>query len=994
MNKSLINRLLDKIGRLPFKPVFCMAFFFCIMTFRTAEPAPNWQLVQTTYPISDVFVAGYSVKDFGATGDGVTDVTPIFQKLLDSLRKINGGTLFVPEGKYVIRGTLLIPKGITLRGEWSKPVKGQAIKGTILMAYSGRGNETATPLITMETSAAVRDLAIWYPDQLPGSITPYPPAIQFGAPNYFGNEFCNAKNITLVNAYSGVIFSRTNGGTCPVINGIYGTPLSRGVEIDNIADVGRIEWIDFSPAYWSGSGLPNAPAAGSSFDTWLYQNGTGIVMRRNDWSYVCYVTIEGYGRGEYVAPSIASPGSVPNGHQYAMTFTKCKTAIYVEVVSGTGIMFTQVVAANCDTGFCIGPNTSGTVQLDACSFDVNATAVKNSSSSSTKIMMQQCTFTKGAIAVSGGTLTACDCDFNNAAPQISLGTNARGIITGNRFTTAAQIQNNSQWACAIDQTPVTVRKLPTFPVISASVHQPPRMVMYNAAAAPFGARNDNTTDNTAAIQAALTQASSDGGGVVFLPPGKYKVLGNLTVPTGVELTGSSDVSTAPSGPGSVLEVYAGRGNPAAPPFIKVSSGSGLRGLTFDYPEQNTTQLPTIPAYPYLIQVTGSNAYIINVGIRMAYSGIDLFTYKCDNHFVDFLAGHALKTSVKVGGNSTGGQVNNLQFNISFVSSGSESKWGSWPNTPPSGGGASFSYANANFDFMVLGACQNEILYNDFGYGSQRGLVLASDNATGPTGIALGLGIDGARRSVCIEATGANGYDFINTQLVSLGGSANCDYIETSQGSTAQCTFFSSDYWGGPGYTLNIGGGTLNFQLGCFSQQGNLGFATVRTGSLNLYNSGIWPNRLLLNSGAEPKLSAQSCIIDPTGITMSKCALWKNNLGNSATRVSIEDVAKSLSQGEITLLGAAANRGTRLARIAYALPGDYKDIAKITFAIYELSGRQVCKKSASDGFHEGKNSIALNGGNALSPGIYMIQMSVANKNSTVEKCVTRKMSLLP
>jgi hypothetical protein len=354
-----------------FSAIFC----FILLCVVAASSAPNWQLIQPAYPTAGPLVSAYNVKDFGVTGDGVTDVTQRIQSLLDSLRKINGGTLFVPEGKYVLRGTLLIPKGITLRGEWSKPVKGQPIKGTILMAYSGRGSETATPFITMETSAAVRDLAIWYPEQLPGSITPYPPAIQFGAPNYFGNEFCNAKNITLVNAYSGVVFSRTNGGTCPVINGIYGTPLSRGVEIDNISDVGRIEWIDFSPAYWSGSGLTNAPAAGSAFETWIYQNGTGIVMRRNDWSYVSFVSVEGYSRGEDVAPSIASPGATVNGHQYAMTFTHCKTAIFLQVVSSNGIMFSQVNTVNCDTGFVVGPNTSGGVQFHTCTIDANVNAV-------------------------------------------------------------------------------------------------------------------------------------------------------------------------------------------------------------------------------------------------------------------------------------------------------------------------------------------------------------------------------------------------------------------------------------------------------------------------------------------------------------------------------------------------------------------------------------------------------------------------------------------
>lgn len=43
-----------------------------------------------------------NVRDFGATGDGVTDDGPAFQSALDALAAAGGGTLFVPQGKYVI----------------------------------------------------------------------------------------------------------------------------------------------------------------------------------------------------------------------------------------------------------------------------------------------------------------------------------------------------------------------------------------------------------------------------------------------------------------------------------------------------------------------------------------------------------------------------------------------------------------------------------------------------------------------------------------------------------------------------------------------------------------------------------------------------------------------------------------------------------------------------------------------------------------------------
>jgi len=45
----------------------------------------QWQLINPAFPRADAYVAAFSVSDLGATGDGITDVTSIFQKGLDSL---------------------------------------------------------------------------------------------------------------------------------------------------------------------------------------------------------------------------------------------------------------------------------------------------------------------------------------------------------------------------------------------------------------------------------------------------------------------------------------------------------------------------------------------------------------------------------------------------------------------------------------------------------------------------------------------------------------------------------------------------------------------------------------------------------------------------------------------------------------------------------------------------------------------------------------------
>lgn len=852
----------------------CSIFLFAFST----GSAQDWRLVNTKYPTIDNVVIAFSVADFGITGDGTTDVTQQFQNLLNQLGNLGGGTLFVPEGRYVIKGNLLLPKGITLRGEWKKPKKGESVVGTILMAYAGKGDEEATPFITMEPSSAVMDLAIWYPEQTPSNITPYPPSVEFGKPNYFGNENCNAKNITLVNSYAGIVFSRKNGGTCPTINGVYGTPLSRGIEIDNIVDVGRIEWIDFSPDYWAGSGLPNSPSVDGDHKTWIYENGTGIVMRRNDWSYTCFVNIEGYSKGFHAVESITSAGAQPNGHHYSMTFTKCKTGLDISAANSVGLMCTGIKTVQCETGIAVESSAGGVVQLHTCSLDATKNAILVDESSSTRLMMLQSDINTGAVNVSGGTFTVTDCDFKNPAPQISIAKNARAIITGNRFVQPVQIAESSIFKNIVDHTPVSMKQLPAITEIAPETHKPARLELYIATEAPYNAVANGTTDNTVAIQAALDQAAADGGGVVFLPPGKYKVLGHLVIPSGVELKGSVDVSTTPTGPGSILEVYADKNNPNGEPFLKLSQNSGIRGIVFNYPEQLITQLPAIAKYPYCVQATGSNTYMINIGMRAVDKGIDLFSYPCDNHYIDYIAGHAFDEGIRVGGGTKNGRIYNTQFNVIAYAAGDESKYGSWPNSVGNGDPA-YDYGFANFTFMILGDCKDQLLYNNFHYGSQNGMILSDIDGSGPSGISIGSGIDGSRNALIINAVGNGGFDFVNSQIVSIGNT-NTKYIETGASYTSGVTLFNADFWGNPSNGVLMGGGELTLQQVNFNQPGQQRMAALNGGTLYIEASSIYPINQLLTSGTEPRLSIHSSVVDPSGIDKTQCDLWLNNMGNA------------------------------------------------------------------------------------------------------------------
>lgn len=69
--------------------------------------------------------------------------------------------------------------------------------------------------------------------------------------------------------------------------------------------------------------------------------------------------------------------------------------------------------------------------------------------------------------------------------------------------------------------------------------------VYNVKSSAFGAQGNDTHDDTSAIQAAINAAYAAGGGVVYLPPGRYKISGTLaltpgTSGTGVQLVGAGN----------------------------------------------------------------------------------------------------------------------------------------------------------------------------------------------------------------------------------------------------------------------------------------------------------------------------------------------------------------------------------------------------------------------------------------------------------------------
>lgn len=66
---------------------------------------------------------------------------------------------------------------------------------------------------------------------------------------------------------------------------------------------------------------------------------------------------------------------------------------------------------------------------------------------------------------------------------------------------------------------------------------------YNVKSPAYGAAGDGVADDTTPILSALAACGAAGGGIVFFPPGTYRIAQSLTTPAGVSLLGCSGVTT-------------------------------------------------------------------------------------------------------------------------------------------------------------------------------------------------------------------------------------------------------------------------------------------------------------------------------------------------------------------------------------------------------------------------------------------------------------------
>lgn len=231
----------------------------------------------------------------------------------------------------------------------------------------------------------------------------------------------------------------------------------------------------------------------------------------------------------------------------------------------------------------------------------------------------------------------------------------------------------------------------------------------------YKADNTGKKDATAALQKALDAAKENGGGVVYVPGGIYRIDGSVTVPAGTVLMGSSYYPILTPGGGSTFYIYGKN----ATPFKVEGEGSGLTGFLMVYPENGYKAGDTSNAavqYPYTISCTGAKTYVKNITMIGTSKAVSFD--KADGFMVDRLLMNVWHSGVKAT-NSNNGFIYGIHVNANYrwtVCGYDKTLFGDWHTDTYY---VIDKVVRNALTLLEFENCKNVKLIEDFHYGSKN-----------------------------------------------------------------------------------------------------------------------------------------------------------------------------------------------------------------------------------------------------------------------------------
>ena len=524
----------------------------------------KWRVIpeDPRFPTDDVIVAYCDVTDARYELPANTekqDCTAAIQAALDDAIAAGGGTVFLPEGKYRVEGTLNFYPNVFLRGRWREITAENELAGSLIMVHS----KTDQPTIKLKgAGCGLRDLSFWRPDQkvTKDTASEHPFIITSEA------SPVTLENINLINPYNGIDLSRS--GTC-CLRGLYGSPLNVGLTADRSFAVSRYDSIHFSPDYWTWSGLPGSPGKDGAHRSYMKNHGTAVNIKEMDGFYFGFSKISGFKKGLHFEKGAS--GDDASGEISYVSVTDCYDALYVDDSKGFLIVGSAFEGSN-----------YGIWGKD-----------------NTKYELLSCTVKGGNKAIS---------IKNGAAKLVNCKVSGEKNITGRRTSFSEHTY---------------AEKMPVYNNKYNRVRKPTKTTLFNVKdyGAKGNRFSDDTKAFQAAIAAAKKNLGGivlvpDGEYRITdnLDLGKgIELRGNA---------GGRLITNGKPGQelGSLIFIEVAEGDEDDTAFVTMGDGSGLRGIGFFYPRQD---FKNFKQYPFMIRANGKNNYIIDCSGANPYLGAEL-----------------------------------------------------------------------------------------------------------------------------------------------------------------------------------------------------------------------------------------------------------------------------------------------------------------------------------------------------------------------------------
>ena len=246
-------------------------------------------------------------------------------------------------------------------------------------------------------------------------------------------------DVELLNSYNGIDATKNERH---LIRNVSGQPLRRGVFVDAIYDVGRIENVHFNP-WWS----TNPKLLG-----WQMKNGEAFIFGRSDWQYVLNTFCYGY---EVGYKFVQTSSGVCNGNFLGIGADDCATALVVENCAPMGLLISNgefVSFKGPDpTMVAVKSENAGSVRFVNSAFWGPCNQIAKIAGRGT-VGFSDCIFMqwdhkneqRAALQVESGTILVRGCEFQQDKPQIALGEKVRrAVISDNVIKGKLRVANAS-----------------------------------------------------------------------------------------------------------------------------------------------------------------------------------------------------------------------------------------------------------------------------------------------------------------------------------------------------------------------------------------------------------------------------------------------------------------------------------------------------------------------------------------------------------------------